>query len=150
MLGLVPDDSRTPRRARRRGHSIVACTSAKGGCPASVISQSGAQSGVTSPGSDNFCSIIASTSSASWCTTRDFASSNACNPDYNVHELSGVDCPKENPVLMTARVLGGCLKGAVTGGAAGEPEGFLIGATYSCGFGAISEVTLDYNSIEDY
>lgn len=38
--------------------STVACTSAKGGCPASVISQSGAQSdaqsGATSAGSDNF------------------------------------------------------------------------------------------------
>ena len=34
--------------------TTVACTSAKGGCPASVISQSGTQSGATSPGSDSF------------------------------------------------------------------------------------------------
>ena len=140
--------------------STVACTSAKGGCPASVISQSGTQSGATSPGSDSFCSIIVSSSNGSSCATRDFASSVACNPDYHVTGFSGADCHKENSVLMTFRVLGGCLKGGAVGGAAGaiisiptiigEPAGFVIGATYGCGFGAISEATLDYNLIDDY
>ena len=136
--------------------STFGCTSGKGGCPASVISQSGTQSGATSPGSDNFCSIVASTSSGSWCATRDFASSVACNADYHVHGLGYVDCSSGTKAGATSETVdlttvtgwgllaGGCSAGGDSGFLAAnavmapaDPTGLpaVLGITVGCAAG---------------